>query len=581
MKRKILITYVILLLIGTFATGIISHTFVKNIYISSVKEKLLTNSNLIIDTLLLKEKEEKINYFNLAQKFSRKINGRVTFIEDNGKVLADSHNNSIIFENYSNKPEIRNAIKGKIANIKRFSQITQKVSIYIANPPIKINNKNIIVRLSASLEEINHVNELFFKYMLLAIFIGMIIAVFIGYYQIDHMVKPVKELTKVTKYISKGKFHKKVKIYTNDEIGELGEHFNIMASKLNHMINEISEKNSRMDAILISIVNGIIAIDDEGKIILFNPEAERLFNIYKGNTLGKNIKDVIDHKKLLYMMKATNERKVSLEDEIEINDKILKVYTALVENKEMKEMFGVLAVIQDITEMRKLENLRKEFVSNVSHELRTPLTSISGFVETLKKWTIINESDRMKILDIIEFETERLKRLINDILKLSEIENMKLIKEKTNIDVKKSISEVLYLIKPLAENKNIQLEINIGDNLKAIVGNIDWFQQIIMNLCENAVKYTVEGGKITIKATSYDEYLFISVKDTGVGIGKEDIPRIFERFYRVDKARSRQIGGTGLGLAIVKHIVMEFNGEIEVKSEVGKGSEFIVKLPYV
>ncbi|MBF8982268.1 HAMP domain-containing protein [Lutibacter sp. B2] len=468
MKKKILMTYVILLIIGTFVTGVISMTFVKNIYINSLEEKLITNSNLIIDTLITKQNNNKqINYFNLAQKFAKKSRTRITFINDKGKVIADSYNNSNIFENYSNKPEVKMAIRGELRSIQRISSMTKKSSLYIANPPVKINDENLIVRLSASIEEIDRLTKSFIKYTFVAIFFGIMISFFIGYYHIDYMLRPIKKLTRASKLIAKGQFDERVEVSTKDEIGELADSFNKMACKVETMI----------------------------------------------------------------------------------------------------------------TDMRKLENLRKDFVSNVSHELRTPLTSISGFVETLKSWTTINEADRNKILDIIEFETERLKRLINDILKLSEIENVKLLKEKTKIDIHKSMKEIMYILEPIAKNKSITLEVDISEKINHIVGNIDWFKQMIINLCENAIKYTAEGGKVIVKAYSKEKYLFISIKDNGIGIQKEDIPRVFERFYRVEKARSRNMGGTGLGLAIVKHIVMEFNGEIQLKSHVGVGSEFIIKIP--
>ena len=238
-----------------------------------------------------------------------------------------------------------------------------------------------------------------------------------------------------------------------------------------------------------------------------------------------------------------------------------------------------MALIQDVTEVRKLENMRSDFVANVSHELKTPLTSIAGFIETLKNGAIKNEKVRDRFLDIIEIETERLTRLIEDLLSLSAIESGKLIYSKEQIMINETVEEINLMVGPLIKQKNLNYQTEVESALPPIVGNKDWFKQMIINLIDNAIKYTPEEGLIKLLVYKRYKNLFIVVKDTGIGIPKGDIPRLFERFYRVDKARSRKIGGTGLGLAIVKHIVLAFFSDIRVSSEVGKGTEFVLKIP--
>ncbi|PLX33753.1 MAG: PAS domain-containing sensor histidine kinase, partial [Clostridiales bacterium] len=228
----------------------------------------------------------------------------------------------------------------------------------------------------------------------------------------------------------------------------------------------------------------------------------------------------------------------------------------------------------------KLEKMRTDFVANVSHELKTPLTSISGFVETLKGGAVNDDKVRDRFLDIIEMESSRLSRLLDDLLVLSNIETSQIgMSRKSEIKVKKTVIEVFEMVEKAADGKSIELESEIPDDLPNLYGNGDWFKQMLLNLVDNAVKYTPENGSVGVSAYRLDSDVFIKVKDNGMGISQEDVSRLFERFYRVDKARSRDIGGTGLGLAIVKHIVLAFGGDIKVRSDEGKGSEFIVRIP--
>lgn len=245
---------------------------------------------------------------------------------------------------------------------------------------------------------------------------------------------------------------------------------------------------------------------------------------------------------------------------------------------QSEDKIGTLIIIRDITSIRKLEKIRRDFVANVSHELRTPLTSISGFVETLK----IRELDaknRNKVIDIIEFETERLKRLINNLLELSEIESIKTTKPLTDIDITDDVNKIVELLTPLSDKKEIKIRLNIEEGLNTIIGNKDWFRLILTNLIENSIKYMEVKGNIRINVSNHNSGVKLVIKDNGIGIPEEDLPRIFERFYRVDKSRSSIVEGSGIGLAIVKHIVILLKGTIEVRSKLGEGTCFIVLLP--
>lgn len=428
----------------------------------------------------------------------------------------------------------------------------------------------------------DRINQQLVYYGVVSILFSLGAALLVGYRFIGKLMEPINQIIDTTKEISNGKFDRRVKINSRDEIGELASNFNHMADNLESTILQLSNSNTKFKALLTSMINPIIAIDNNKNIILFNQSAEELFKVDTDDILGKNIFQVIKNypldEKLVDIFSANNQ---CIEININLPEKkILKIYTSPIHLEyDPIRTIGTVAIMEDVTEIRRLEKMRSDFVTNVSHELKTPLTSISGFVETLKSGEIDDKEVTMRFLDIIDIETERLKRLINDILTLSEIENMQTNTIRNEITPGQALTEVADFIRPIAHSKKIELRAEIDLGLPIIYGSKDWFKQLVINILDNAIKYTPTGGKVQL--ISYKKYnnIIISVKDTGIGIPKKDISRLFERFYRVDKARSRKVGGTGLGLAIVKHIVLSFNGKIKVSSEEGKGTEFTVIIP--
>ena len=369
-----------------------------------------------------------------------------------------------------------------------------------------------------------------------------------------------------------GDYKIRADVKTNDELGTLGNSFNNMAEQLQIKINEVIEKQTKIESILKSMESGVIAVDNHDSVISINPCAEVLLGIKK-NIVGQCLLDYVNDYDVNKFLQQEEE-----------SDKEIKILHPIERDFKIKksEMFdgvnniGKVITFQDITDINRVELMRSQFVANVSHELKTPLTSIKGFAETLK--FVKDEETREKFLDIIDKEAERLTRLINDILVLSNIES-NLIVDMYEFEPGSVIEEVLNIMRKSAINKNIKLEFK-NNNSERILGDRDKFYQLGLNLIENAIKYSKDmSGEVEVLSYSKDEYYCLRIKDNGIGIPKEDISRIFERFYRVDKSRKK--GGTGLGLAIVKHIVKIFNGEITVKSELGEGTTFEVKIPYI
>lgn len=393
----------------------------------------------------------------------------------------------------------------------------------------------------------------------------------------------LKEFTRVSKKVSNKEFHTRFNTYVKGELGELSKNFNYMIQIMDSTIEEVEYKHLQLTSIVKSISHGILAIDIKGNILLINDIAKEMLKCdLKTNVEGSNFKFIVKDKKILeifhkYVGSTQNEViELDLRDNLVYRIKIDPVYM----QDSKHAIIGSIINIEDITDLVKLENMRRDFVANVSHELKTPLTSITGFVETLKINDEIDKATRNHFLDIIEKESNRLKGLIEDILMLSSIENgQDLSYEQVKLfDIFKEVCEITQYI---ASSKNIEVSYDFEDEEVHILGIRDNIKQIFLNLVDNGIKYTPENGRIQV-IQYYDkdkQNIILEFKDNGIGIPKESLNRIFERFYRVDKARSRDIGGTGLGLAITKHMVKSLGGNIEVNSILGVGSDFIVTIP--
>lgn len=562
MKKKLMLSIITIL---TFNIIVITILFIaiENYKIEKdMKVNLEINNNVI--SVLINNNMDINKFLNENYKDSMI---RVTYISSDGKVLGDTYKDYKDLDSHFNREEITEAREKGSGTSIRYSESTGENMLYYAT---KLPSGNFI-RSSVSIQNGIVKTENYIKYYFIIVALVIFVSIILSYRVSFILIKPIKELQFVTSRVAKGDLDRRVQILTDDEIGQLGETFNYMADQLKATINDALGKQNRVEAILKSMESGVIAVDKNYNVLLINPYAQKIFNINR-DVIGENVLYILKDEELINIIKERSEDYV--EKEIyNPNERIIRIRTADIINGS--EVIGIVAVIQDITDIRKLENMRSQFVANVSHELKTPLTSIKGFAETLKD--VDDAATRDKFLDIINEEAERLTRLINDILILSDLEN---IKDGVfePINVKTSIENITDMIKKSADDKNIKLEYSIDKNI-FVYGNKDRFKQMLLNLVDNAVKYTDNGGSVGVSAKENEKNCIIEVTDNGIGIDKKHLGRLFERFYRVDKARSRARGGTGLGLAIVKHIVLSMDGSISVESEVSKGSKFIVKLP--
>lgn len=578
MKKKLFITYFII----AFATMIaIGGTFFGRGYSSLVKqseEGYMAQAQLFA-TILEGDFPGEENLEEFVSKYAAEYNVRITIVLESGEVVAESSTGYDEMENHASRIEIKKALAGEKYSVKRYSKTLGMECMYCA-VPVKTDGFNGVIRIGVPLKELKTMEFGFLKSTLLTVIVVSVAIILVAVYFSNYITKPLDELTEAARKIAKGNLQ--VKIYTrqNDQIGLLADAFNSMAEKLKYNMAVLYARNNELEAILYSMNNGVVAIDEDNKIIFCNQEFKTLVERDEDDITGLPIYHIMRNQMLYDVIDKVKETEDSVSKEGNIyreEECIMRVSgTPLYEEKENKTV-GVLVSFEDVTQIRKLEHMRSEFVSNVSHEFKTPLTSIRGFVDTLKNGAIHDEKFALKFLDIIDIETERLYNLIQDILLLSEIENNNDYNVKEN-DVKEIVGDVITLLNSKVK-KNVELRYEPDTYIRPYICNADRMKQLMINLVDNAIKYT-ENGNITVKCFSDGNFLYLSVQDTGKGIEKEALERIFERFYRVDKSRSSKTGGTGLGLSIVKHIVEMYNGDIEVESEVFVGTKFLVKLPY-
>jgi two-component system phosphate regulon sensor histidine kinase PhoR len=528
-----------------------------------------------------------------AQELSRQASVRVTIIGPDGLVLADSETADDAIsrlDNHRTRPEVTQALtKGRGTDI-RLSQTTGKRMLYYALPLYSSNRAVLgIVRLAMPMTALEARIYDLERVMGIAFGAALLLAVSLSALLTRGLTRPLSDIASVARQLAAGALDQRIRTTSRDEISVLGATLNHMAERLESTMRAVTEDRAQLLAVLTSMVEGVMVLDCRGKILQLNPGLERMFAIRRTEARGRLYWEVIRHSEFteLTQYALDSRRHQSGEIRLEPSGRILRVEASVAGCQRENEACAVL-VFHDVTRLRRLEKVRKDFVANVSHELRTPLTSIRGYVEALIDGAKDIPEEASRFLDIILKQSNRLNLILEDLLQLSQIESGQVLFKRDAVDLRTVVERSVAVIKPLADKKSHGLTVALPDNLPPALGDEERLVQVLTNLLDNAVKYTPEHGVIRIdgrrpgrdRAGDWTEDLVeLSVSDNGIGIPEADRPRVFERFYRVDKARSRELGGTGLGLAIVKHIVEGHGGRIWVEGNVPAGSRFVMRLP--
>ena len=488
-------------------------------------------------------------------------------------------------ENHSNRPEVKDAISKGIGQSTRHSNTINNDMVYVA-VPIKDSEGRIqgVVRTSLPTSSVREAFLPIEAKIIYTGFILIIVALILAYMSSKTFTNSLSKIINLSGEIAKGNF--KVNIPAKERKGELSKvslALNKMAEKLDELFQKVDFEKRQLQAVLSSMNEGVMLLSTKGKIMLTNDALSEMFDI-KDNPVNKRYWEVLRNKDINELIENIFKTNKSSKKEISILYPRERNYLVNVSTLDYPEKV-LIVVVFDITDFKSLEKIKADFIANVSHELRTPLTAIKGYTETLEEEAYENPHERRHFLSIIKRHTDRLINIVSDLLVLSEIES----KESLSLEMKNSEFEVVDIkevvtssyesLRRKISEKNLKVEINVKEGISSIKGNRFLLEQMLINLIDNAVKYTPERGSIVIDAYGHDSNIDLVVADTGIGIPKENLNRVFERFYRVDKTRSRNQGGTGLGLSIVKHIAIIHNGKINVESEVGKGSRFIITLP--
>jgi two-component system phosphate regulon sensor histidine kinase PhoR len=581
MKKKLRLWEInVFILLTTVSTILIIivisfYNFNRSLY-SNYKEILIQNSLLLENQVSeIIDSPEKIH--KLCEN-TKNDKAQITVVLRNGVVIGDSKKNQEELSNQLDNAEIHSALNGQIKSYIRFNETTRFKSLYVAIP---IHRNTEIVGVLLNSVPISVIDNQMWRLYLSVIF-GSLFIVIVAFYYIFKFAKkinkPITEMSECAEHFAQGQFSKKISIPDIFELEVLAISLNKMASQLDEKIILIDQQKNEIDAVLASMAESVLAVDHFGKIIRYNEAFQKLFGLSESVT-GKDFAEIVRNKDLEDYI--TTNLTINLKPE-EKTIYLIKQSLYMKANGSalidaMGEKYGAVIVLSDITRMKQLDQIRQEFVSNASHEIRTPITSIKGFVETILSNGLDDKEDTKRFLNIVDKQSDRLIAIINDLLLLSSLEEGGSV-PRSEVNVIEIFLEALQTCSFQAQQKDIQINLNCENSLKALV-NFALVEQAIVNLLMNAIAYSPAKSTVTISAEIVSGKLKISVKDNGIGIPANHLERLFERFYRVDKSRSRKNGGTGLGLSIVKHIAQVHGGTVEVESTPNKGSAFYIYFP--
>lgn len=567
--------YLLMILLAMQLVGFYLLQSLERYYINDFVDSITSQGQLLaglMDRYLVGEVEKGFADKMVAD-FGHQSGLEIAVFNSLGVLLASSGTPEA-FGQKANQADVARALGGSRGNEIRVEASTGERHLHVSVPVTSGDSVVGAVYLIGSLEGIygtlGDVRSILFS----ATAVALAVTALLGFGLARTITRPIKEVTTRAAEMAAGNFEQTIEVRSEDEIGRLARMFNHLAFRLRETLSEISDEKAKLEAILTHMADGILALDQEGRILIVNPAAARMFGIRPEKAVDRPVSEVLGDTLSPEALKETLKGSRGISQEIRVRRPVsrsLRAQFAPLRNEEGR-LAGTVVVFQDVTEQERLEVLRKEFVANVSHELRTPLTTIKSYVETLLDGAMEEQSLRSQFLEVVDEETDRMVRLVNNLLDLSTLDYEGGLPEMRPFPLAGAIRDAAEALSVQAEKKNIRVHLDAPPDLLMAFGDRERIQQVVVNLLSNSIKFTPEGGRVSICARQTDGEWSITVEDNGLGIPKEDLPRIFDRFYRVDKARSRDLGGTGLGLSIARQIVETHGGHIEISSEPGKGT---------
>lgn len=585
-RWRIAVPYVILILLTMVGLVAYLSDLLRDAHLADLEAKLTAEARLIEDGLASSSAwdEPGGDLDPAARHYADILDARVTFIGADGVVLGESHDDRAQMDNHLYRPEVQQALATGQGSSIRYSRTVRYEMMYVAVPVTFEGRVRGIARVALPLREIKaNVARLRWT-VLLAALLTALVAALLAVLIAERTARPVRELTQVVQRMTEGDLSARLLPLTRDEVGTLTRAFNQMSDRLREMVNKLVEERSRLVAVLDNMTNGVVITGGDGRVRLINPAAIRLLGIAEEAALGRPLAQVARDYRIIDLWQRCCELNEEQFEPVEMSRRGLFLQAIATPLQDVGPR-ACLVILQDLTQVRRLETVRRDFISNISHELRTPLASLKALADTLRDGALEDPPAARRFLDRIDVEVDALTQIVRELLELSRIESGQVPLHLEPTSVANVVLPPVERLRAQAERADLNLIVSLPPDLPPILADAERVQQVITNLVHNAIKFTPPQGQVIISAGASGDKVTISVRDTGVGIPADDLPRIFERFYKADRARSG--GGTGLGLAIAKHIVQAHDGLLWVESPAvklkagveGQGSTFYVSLP--
>ena len=573
---RITISLVLVVVVGMGVLGAYLVNSTRNSQLANLRTQLENEARVTAEASLPLFLVQDSDLDSLAKKLGNEIDARVTLIAVNGTVLGDSYEDPATMENHATRPEVVDALASGLGESTRYSTTLGEQMMYVAVPVANqttyVGVARVALPLVAVAGSVNRVTLIIILAIIVTAALVIVAAVLIG----RRTTRPLREVTEASQRIAGGQFDQRIPVRSKDETGQLAQAFNDMSANLDGLVRDISDERTKLQTVLASMADGVIMTDVEGNIVLANRTSERLFNFRGEDVISRPLIEAVhDHEadEILKLCLSTGQTQTG-QFESAVSKRFLRaIAVPIIEGK----LAGALLLLQDLTEVRNLQTMRRELVGNISHELRTPIAGIKAMVETLRDGAIDDKEAAKDFLTRIDGEIDHLSQMVSELTELSRIETGRAELRLSPVNLNVLVKEVVTQLNMLAQRQQVTITTDLSADLPIIKADHDRIRQTLTNLGHNAIKFNHPGGTVTVSTRADSESVAVSVTDTGIGISKEDLPHVFERFYKVDKARPR--GGSGLGLAIAKHVVQAHGGRIWAQSEEGKGSTFSFSLP--
>ena len=573
---RIAVPFILLIVISMSGLGFYLTNFARDSQLDNLRSLLEKEARITSEASLPAFLGQSGDLDALAKKLGGEIDARITIIAMDGRVLGDSDEDPSTMENHATRPEVKKALASGLGESTRYSTTLNEEMMYVAVPVLNQGKVLGVARIALPLatvqDSVNRITLVISLAMVLTTILAIVAAGLIA----RATTHPIRELTRASKKIASGELGQKISTYTRDETGQLAQAFNEMSAGLDKLVGDISTEKNRLQTVIATMADGVVMTDAEGKIVLANQAAERLFNFREKDVITKPLIEAVrDHEadEILKLCLRTGQTQ-SVQFETTVSKRFLRTIAVPITEGELT---GALLLFQDLTELRSVQTMRRELIGNISHELRTPIAGIKAMVETLRDGALDDKEAATDFLTRIDSEVDRLTQMVSELTELSRIETGRAELEMAPTDLNLLIEGVITQLDPLAERLQVTMAVELASPIPLVTVDSDRIRQTVINLVHNAIKFNHHGGRVTVFTKADRESVTVSVSDTGIGIAKDDLPHVFERFYKADKARTR--GGSGLGLAIAKHTVQAHNGSIRAESEEGKGSTFSFRLP--